>query len=170
MLRVESSVQFGAGAQVSLRVGSAPGLVVTGTATLAGGVRALVEEGTALAEGAVFDALQAGVIAGTFTNAVAAAPGHLYEFNVGYGAKKVTLTAHALGLPPIQISATRVVDQALQFEVAGVSGLTYVIESSGDFVSWQTVLTAPAPPGTLTFTAPIQPQTPHLFYRFGVLP
>ncbi len=73
----------------------------------------------------------------------------------------------SLSLPPASLSAslTSMANQ-LELRVSGAAGQTYVVEATGDFVSWSPILTnQTGPTGTFTFTHVISTNWPARFFR-----
>jgi len=170
ILRVEGNATFESTGKLTVSLGAGPALDVTGTAALAGAIEAATPPGFDVTSGAIFAPINAGTISGRFANDIALNPGHIYHYLAGYSGNVLTLTSQGGLEEPVQLSNPTLLGGLTAFDIAGRTGLLYLIESSTNMVHWRLDSTTNAPTDTLTFVDPRTPLDPVRFYRVGVLP
>ncbi len=170
ILRVEGNATFESTGKLTVSLGAGPALDVTGTAALAGAIQAATPPGFDVTSGATFAPINAGTISGRFANDIALNPGHIYQYLASYSGNVLTLTSQGGLEEPVQLSNPTLLGGLTAFDIAGRTGLLYLIESSTDLVHWKLDFTTNAPADTLTFVDPRTPLDPVRFYRVGVLP
>ena len=169
-LRIEGSLNLGSDSTVVLAPAAAPALHVTGAATVAGVVAAVVPPGTTLENGATLTPFTAGALAGHFANDLAEDPVQGAQFTNSYPGAALRWTVVRTGTERLRIDTAQLVGGTLRFSIPGLKGLTVVVESSTDLVHWLPELTTPVTSDEFTFTDPLIRFYGRRFFRIRLQP